>query len=64
LKQAQRILRWAEGRDDEHEAESAESAVPSSAAGTPAAIAAAPADEVIASDSAADPIPQAVAKPD
>jgi hypothetical protein len=66
LKQAQRILRWAEGRDDEESAE--EQLEPDDGANVPeapAAIAAVPMDVgEVAADSVSDPIPQAVAKTD
>ena len=65
LKQAQRILRWAEGHEDEPAAEE-ERAEPDSAAlagEAPPAIAAAVPTEA-APVGAADPIPEVVAKPD
>jgi hypothetical protein len=63
LKQAQRILRWAEGRDDEREEEPGEVVAEPEACAPdpPAAITAAPSDTVAA---VPDPAPQAVAKPD
>ena len=64
LKQAQRILRWAEGHDDEPAAEE-EAVEPDSealAAEAPPAIAAAPTEAVPVG--AADPITEVVAKPD
>ena len=71
MKQAQRILRWAAGHDDEEAAEERpESEIDASAQDAPAAIAAPPAETAsLASDPAfelaPDPIPETVvAKPD
>jgi hypothetical protein len=66
MKQVQRILRWAEGRDDEEEgAPEAEEAPEetASADGAPAAIAAASHDDTAADVTPiSEPVPQDVAK--
>lgn len=70
MKQAQRILRWAEGRDDDEADEDGEAAA-SQTEGDPAEGAPAPALEQASSEPSAavaqptgDPLPQAIAKPD
>ena len=61
LKQAQRILRWAEGRDDEESSE--EHSATETTPDAPAVIAAAPEDAIPAPERAADPTESASHEP-